>query len=103
MLKLWTWHGIEELEHKEVAYDLLQLVSKDRHLERILAVPIIVTCMLPGIVASWAYLVAREGKFFDVQRNLSDLWALFKTRWFSDERARADAAILKEGFSPKPA
>lgn len=100
MLKLWTWHGIEELEHKEVAYDLLQLVSKDEHLERILAVPIIITCMLPGIVASWTYLIARESKLFDLPRNLSDLWALFKPGGFLTNVLVQMPQFLMKDFHP---
>lgn len=82
MLKLWTWHGIEELEHKEVAFDLLQRVSANEHLERILAFPIVLVGLAPGLFSVWAYLVAREGKFFDVVRNARDLWALFRPGGF---------------------
>jgi len=82
MLKLWSWHGIEELEHKDVAFDLFQRVSDREHLERILALPIVILGLAPGLFGVWAYLVAREGKFFDFERNLKDLWALFKPGGF---------------------
>jgi uncharacterized protein len=100
MLKLWTWHGIEELEHKEVAYDVLQLVSKNEHLERMLAVPIVVAALLPGILGSWAYLIAREGKLFDLPRNLSDLWALFKPGGFLTNVLVKMPQFLLKDFHP---
>jgi predicted metal-dependent hydrolase len=68
LLKIWQWHALEELEHKSVAYDVYQLVGNSQR-ERILAIPLVVAALLPGILGSWAYLVAREGKLGD-QRDI---------------------------------
>lgn len=100
MLKLWTWHGIEELEHKDVAFDVHQLMSSSEHLERILSVPIVVACLLPSIVFAWGYIVAREGKFFDIGRNLSDLWALFKPGGFLANVIAKMPLFLAKNFHP---
>lgn len=82
MLKLWSWHGLEELEHKDVAFDVLQRVSADEHGQRLIALPLVVAAIGPGLFFSWGWLVAREGKIFDLKRNFADLWALFKPGGF---------------------
>lgn len=75
MLKLWQWHALEELEHKSVAFDVYELVGNSRY-ERLMATPLVVAALLPGILASWAWLLAREGKLSDggdVKRGLGFL------------------------------
>jgi uncharacterized protein len=59
MLKLWQWHALEELEHKAVAYDVYETIG-NRRIERQLAMPLVVAALLPAIVASWLWLVARD-------------------------------------------
>jgi len=100
MLKLWSWHAIEELEHKDVAYDLLQRVSENEHLERILALPIVLVGLLPSLFGVWAYLVAREGKFFDFERNPKDFWALFKPGGFLTNCLVALPQFFAKDFHP---
>jgi len=100
MLKLWTWHGIEELEHKDVSFDVLQLVSKDEHRERLLALPLVLLCLAPGIVASWVYLMAREGKLFDAVRNTQDMWELFKPGGFLTSCLVRLPEFLTKDFHP---
>lgn len=100
MLKLWTWHGIEELEHKDVSYDVLQLVSKNDHLERLIAMPVVILALAPSIAFSWMYLMVREGKFFDVVRNAQDLWALFKPDGFITQCVKLFPDFLKKDFHP---
>lgn len=62
ILKLWSWHALEELEHKSVAFNLHNQVSKKPYLERALAGPLVLGALLPGIVFSLAWLVAKQGE-----------------------------------------
>lgn len=64
MLQLWLWHAMEELEHKAVAFHVYESVG-NRRAERLLAFPVVTLVMLPAILGSWTYLLAREGKLFD--------------------------------------
>jgi len=64
MLQLWLWHAMEELEHKSVAYDVYETIGNSRT-ERILAFPLVAIVMVPAVLGSWIYLLARERKLFD--------------------------------------
>ena len=66
MQQLWLWHALEELEHKAVAYDVYEQVG-NRHLERLLAYPLVAGVMLPAVFASWGWLLAREGRLTDLK------------------------------------
>lgn len=60
MIKLWSWHALEELEHKAVVFDVHEQISKNPHLERLLAVPLVAGALLPGIFFSWAWITLRH-------------------------------------------
>jgi uncharacterized protein len=66
MLQLWLWHAMEELEHKAVAYDVYDTIGNSR-LERLIAFPAVTLVMLPAVFGSWGYLLAKEGKLFDLR------------------------------------
>lgn len=66
MIKLWQWHALEELEHKAVAYDVYELAGNSRR-ERIAAGAAVVVALVPAVIVSWAWLVAREGKATDLK------------------------------------
>ena len=60
LLQLWLWHALEELEHKAVSFDVYERVG-NRRIERILAIPVVAAALLPGLLACWVVLLAREG------------------------------------------
>lgn len=80
-LPMWMWHALEELEHKSVSYDVYEVVG-NRRLERILAIPVVAATMLPAILASWAYLLVREGTYRNPDDLLRGIGILFGRRGF---------------------
>ncbi|MFP5441115.1 MAG: metal-dependent hydrolase [Gammaproteobacteria bacterium] len=66
MIKLWQWHALEELEHKAVAYDVYELVGNSQR-ERAVAAAAVAVALVPAAVASWAWLVVKEGKATDLK------------------------------------
>jgi hypothetical protein len=74
---LWLWHALEELEHKAVSYDVLEVAGNSR-VERLLAIPAVATTVLPAMIVSWAYLLVTEGALTrpkDVARGLKLMFA----------------------------
>lgn len=80
MLALWTWHSIEEMEHRAVAFDVLTQVAKANYFTRIFGL-IYFSIEYPiGILFSTNYMLKRDG-FGRLKRMgmmLKGMWWLFK-------------------------
>lgn len=77
ILELWTWHALEELEHKSVTFDVHALISKHRYREHLLAAPLVLAALLPGLFFSWGWIVAKHGEALNFRENRRGLKALF--------------------------
>lgn len=77
MLQLWSWHALEELEHKAVAFDVHQRVSRHTHAERMRAVPLVAGALLPVIFAAWGWQVVKQGEAFNLKEHRRGWKALF--------------------------
>jgi predicted metal-dependent hydrolase len=82
MIKLWYWHAIEELEHKSVAFDLHAQISASPYRERMLAVPLVAAALVPGILISWLWLVAKHGELLSMRENRRGLTSLLGRNGF---------------------
>lgn len=60
IVEMWLWHALEELEHKSVTYDVYEVIG-NRRSERRLALGLVVAVVLPAVIASWGYLLVRQG------------------------------------------
>lgn len=99
MLSLWYWHALEELEHKSVAYDVFVQVS-DSRTERALAGPLVVAAILPGILFSWATILAKEGQLTNVRENLRGARLLFGRGGFLSSLLPKVPVFATERFHP---
>tara|TARA_R110002073_G_scaffold336545_2_gene535069 strand:- start:46140 stop:47045 length:906 start_codon:yes stop_codon:yes gene_type:complete len=81
MIKIWQWHALEELEHKNVAYDVYETIGNSQ-MERFLAMVASNAVLLPMLTVTWGWMVAKEGKLGSLSDNLKGLNMLFGRRGF---------------------
>jgi len=99
MLKLWSWHALEELEHKSVAYEVYEKVGGgDR--ERRRATTLVAIFLLPGILASWVELSLRGGALRNPREFYQGLVALLGRRGFITRVLRKLPFYWRDGFHP---
>lgn len=99
MLKLWYWHALEELEHKSVAYDVFERVGGTRT-ERLLAGPLVVAALLPGIAFSWAWLVAQDRERLNLREHRRGLRELLGRGGFISSILPAMPEFFGRRFHP---
>ncbi|MCH8498155.1 MAG: metal-dependent hydrolase [Marinobacter sp.] len=99
MLQLWLWHAMEELEHKSVAYDVYEHIGNSRR-ERWFAYPLVTITLVPGILASWAWLLAREGKLTDRRDLKAGLTLLFGKRGLISRSLGKMGLFARDNFHP---
>lgn len=114
LLKLWEWHALEELEHKAVTYDVYELVGNAWY-QRMLALPLVLGCLTPPLLASWIWMMAREGSIKDwrdlskgvslllgskgfVTRIMPHMPAFFSRRFHPDQH---DTSMLEQQWREK--
>jgi predicted metal-dependent hydrolase len=79
MKTLWEWHAAEELEHKNIAFDLFKAIDGSysrRVLGGVLGIAIVVSFMTTGMLL----LAAQDSGFFSF-KTLSDLNKLLLTEY----------------------
>lgn len=100
-LALWTWHALEELEHKSVAYDVYTQVSNSRRLKW-QAGPLVVAALLPGVVGSLIAILAHDNqlKARHLKAHLQGATMLFGKRGLLKHIPRRMPDFFKKGFHP---
>jgi predicted metal-dependent hydrolase len=96
---LWQWHAIEEAEHKAVAFDVLQTVSRSYWL-RAIALVLAASSLWADNLVRFAYFTWKDGLFFEPKvwwNMLRFVWGkggLYSSLW------RDFFAWFRPGFHP---
>lgn len=102
MRALWSWHSIEEIEHKAVAYDVMQKVAKVGCAMRVLSM---FAFTIEFSLSNW-YFVNRMltedgfGFFQRAKMLLKGAWWLYKPGGLFTSLAGYYFSYLKPGFHP---
>lgn len=99
-IKLWTWHALEELEHKTVVFEVHKAISRFPYLERLLAPPLVVAALLPGILFSWAWILIRQGEAFRLEEHREGINLLFGKNGFLTKVLAHVPDYLARDFHP---
>jgi len=100
-LKLWTWHALEELEHKSVAYDVYTQVSNSWRL-KLQAGPLVVAAILPGILGSLVAILAHDNQLQKrhIKSHLKGAAMIFGKHGLLKHVPRRMPDFFKKGFHP---
>jgi predicted metal-dependent hydrolase len=93
------WHALEELEHKSVAYEVFEKMQGTRQ-ERLLAGPLVVAALLPGIVFSWAWLVAQDRERLNLREHRRGVRELFGRKGFISSLLPKMSLFTRADFHP---
>lgn len=99
MKQLWTWHAIEEAEHKAVAYDTYQAIGGgyvNRAAGMALALPVLAAVMLP-ITVKLLREDGQLGNWRDLARGLN---TSFGPRGFFTQLVGTTLDYFRPGFHP---
>lgn len=94
MAELFQWHAAEEIEHKNVAFDVFQKVDKDEHIKRVTLMPIVTALLYFYLGIGTMMLMYQDRKHIQLSK-LPKQFYDFATGLFSD----LHGDLIKEYFS----
>jgi predicted metal-dependent hydrolase len=102
MRAMYAWHAMEEMEHKAVAFDVLQKVAKAGYLRRTFALVMVTFLFNINVMLSARYMLKVDG-FGRWQRTkmfAKGLWWLFGIGGLYTRMIPSYLAFFKPGFHP---
>jgi len=94
MAELFQWHAAEEIEHKNVAFDVFQKVDKSEHVKRAALMPIVTALLYFYLSVGTFMLMYQDRKYLEYTK-LPKQFYQFATGLFSD----LHSDLIKEYFS----
>ncbi len=92
--ELFQWHAAEEIEHKHVAFDVLQTVDDQEYIKRVIAMPL-VTALLYGYIAGGMGMLFYQDRKKLEYRKLPKQFFDFATGLFSQLHGDMSSEFLK--------
>ena len=102
MRAMYAWHAMEEMEHKAVAFDVLQKVAKVGYLRRTLALVFVTLGFNLNVMLNTSYMLKIDG-FSRAQRwkmGAKGLWWLFGWNGLYSRLTGKYLRYFKPGFHP---
>jgi predicted metal-dependent hydrolase len=102
MQKLWTWHALEESEHKAVAYDVYQTVAPglSGYLRRIFAMAVTTVLFGLQIFVHEAVLANQDGMFWKLRARKNIFAYMFRDPGFLRRGMRHYFRYYRRDFHP---
>lgn len=94
MAELFLWHASEEIEHKSVAFDVLQEVDKDEYVKRIIAMPVATAILYFYLSIGTIMMLYQDRKHLQITK-LPKQFFEFATGLFTELHGE----VFKEYFS----
>lgn len=102
MYALYAWHAMEEMEHKAVAFDVMQKVAKVGYLRRVWALVEVTLSFNLHILIYTAHMLKADGFSFWQRAKLmtKGLWWVYGPRGLFTSSMRPYLSYYKPGFHP---
>jgi predicted metal-dependent hydrolase len=88
LLELFQWHAAEEIEHKHVAFDVLQIVDDKEYPKRVVAMPVVTALLYFYLSVGMGVLLYQDRKSLEVKK-LPKQFYEFAIGLFSELHAKA--------------
>lgn len=94
MAELFQWHAAEEIEHKNVAYDVFQKVDNSEYTKRVILMPLVTTLLYFYLNTGMLMLMYQDRKYLSLAK-LPKQFYEFATGLFKDLHSDAFKEYLK--------
>ena len=97
-MNIWQWHALEELEHKNVSFDLYQQINADSQLQRLISFTAVYSLILPASIIAWFIVAYKDGCFKNLPLAMEGIKLSLE---FIQPVFKSSSEFLNANFNPR--
>ena len=97
-MNIWQWHALEELEHKNVSFDLYQQTNAHGLIQRLISFSAVHLLILPAGFIAWLIVAYKDDCFKNLPLTLEGIQLVWE---FIQPVLRSSPEFLSRDFNPR--